>query len=63
MHSYPLLDIRLSNLIDLDFDLSRSLKIKCYLAVGLPIYGFLMFDSNMWLCCPFAKKTKATKSE
>ncbi len=33
---------------DLDFDLSRSLKVKCEGAIGLPIYGFLlMFNSNI----------------
>ncbi len=31
-----------------DFDLSRSLKVKCEGAIGLPIYGFLlMFNSNI----------------
>ena len=38
----PLRDIRLLNLGDLDFDLSRSLKVKCAGAIGLPIYGFLL---------------------
>ena len=33
---------------DLDFDLSRSLKVKCDGVIGLPIYGFLlMFNSNI----------------
>ncbi len=33
---------------DLHFDLSRSLKVKCESAIGLPIYGFLlMFISNL----------------
>ena len=36
------------NLSDLEFDLSRSLKVKCNGAIGLPIYGFLlMFNSNI----------------
>ncbi len=40
--------MRLQNLSDLDFDLSRSLKVKFDSAIGLPIYGFLfMFNSNM----------------
>ncbi len=40
-------DIRLQNLTDLDFDLSSSLKVISYGAIGLPIYGFLlMFNSN-----------------
>ena len=35
------------NLSDVDFDLSRSLKVKSDDAVGLPIYGFLlMFNGN-----------------
>ena len=39
----------LRNLSDLDFDLSRSLKVKCDGVIGLPIYGFLlMFNSNIW---------------
>ncbi len=33
---------------DLDFDLSRSLKVKFDSAVGLPIKGFLLlFNSNI----------------
>ncbi len=46
---YALLgDIRLRNLSDLDFDLSRSLKVKSNGAVRLLIYGFLlMFNSNI----------------
>ncbi len=40
----------MQNLSDLAFDLSRSLKVKLYSAIGLPIYGFLlMFNSNMGL--------------
>ncbi len=39
----------LQNLSDLDFDLSRSLKVKCNGAVGLPICDFLLaFNSNTW---------------
>ena len=46
-NSAPLRDIRLWNLSDLDFDLSRSLKVKSNGAVGLSIYEFLlMFNSN-----------------
>ncbi len=37
----PLHDIRLGNLGDLDFDLSRSLKVKSNGAFRLPIYCFL----------------------
>ena len=41
-------DTSLENLGDLDFDLSRSLKVKSNGAIGLPIYGFLlMFNSNI----------------
>ncbi len=32
----------LQNLSDLDFDLSRSLKVKCDSVIGLHIYGFLL---------------------
>ncbi len=33
----------------LDFDVSRSLKVKCDSAIGLPISGFLVvFKSNIW---------------
>ncbi len=36
-------------LVTLDFDLSRSLKVKCDGVIGLPIYGFLlMVNSNIW---------------
>ena len=41
-----------SNLSDLDFDLSRSLKVKFDSAIGLdPMYGFLLmfFNSNIGL--------------
>ena len=27
---------------DLNFDLSKSLKVKCNCAIGIPIYGFLL---------------------
>ena len=40
-NSAPLRNIRLQNLSDLDFDISRSLKVKCDGAIGLSIYGFL----------------------
>ena len=40
-------DIRLQNLSYLDFDLSRSLKLKIDGVIGLAIYGFLMDNSNM----------------
>ncbi len=33
---------------DLDFDLSRSLKVKCHFVIGLTIYSFLMVNSNIW---------------
>ena len=40
-------DIRLQNLGFLEFDISRSLKVKSNGAVGLPICGFLlMINSN-----------------
>ncbi len=37
----PLRDISLRNMCDLEFNLSRSLKVKCDGAIGLPIYCFL----------------------
>ncbi len=37
----PLQDVRLQNLSDLEFDLSRSLKVICNDVIGLPIYAFL----------------------
>ncbi len=41
--------VMLRNLSDLDFNLSRSLKVKCNRTNGLPIYAsVLMFNSNMW---------------
>ncbi len=34
---------------DLEFDLSRSLKVKCDDVIGLSLYAFLlMFNSNIW---------------
>ncbi len=45
----PLWLIRLRNLSDLDFDLSRSFKVKCHGVIGLAIYVFLlMATSNLW---------------
>ncbi len=45
----PLQDMRLRNLSDLEFDLSRSLKVICDHVIGLSIYAFLlMFNSNLW---------------
>ena len=47
-NSTPLRDIRLRNLSDLEFDLSRSLKVKCNSVIEFPIYAFLlMFNSNV----------------
>ncbi len=41
-------DIRLQNLGNLAFDLSRSPKVKSEGVIGLPIYGILlMFNSNI----------------
>ena len=48
-NSAYLRDVMLRNLSDLDFDLSRSLNVKCDSFIGLPIHGFpLLFNSNMW---------------
>ncbi len=39
-----------STFSDLNFDLSRSLKVKRDNAIGLPIYGFLLvFNTNIGL--------------
>ena len=47
-NSPPLRDIRLWSLSDFDFDLSRSLKVKCHNVIGLTIYAFLlMVNSNI----------------
>ncbi len=40
--SAPLQDRRLRNMSDLEFDLSRSLKVKCDDVIGLAIHGFLL---------------------
>ncbi len=46
--SIPYRSATTQNLSDLDFDLSRSLKVKFDSAIGLNIYGFiLMFNSNI----------------
>ncbi len=40
--------IWLQNLSDLDFDITRSIKVKCGVTI-LPIYGLLlMFKSKVW---------------
>ena len=41
-NSAPLRDMKLRNLSDLDFDLSRSLKAKCVGVIGVAIYGVLL---------------------
>ena len=33
---------------DIDFDLSMSLKVICDSVIGLPIYAFLLFNSDIW---------------
>ncbi len=44
-NSAPLDDVRLREVSDLDFDLSRSLNVKSDGATGLARYGFiLMFN-------------------
>ena len=45
-NSAPLRDIRLRNLSDLDFDLSRSLKVQTDDTIRLAIYGFLLMVSS-----------------
>ena len=42
-------DISLQNMSDLDFDPSRSLKIKSNDAVGLPIYDFLFVSDSSYM--------------
>ena len=46
-------DIGLQNVSDLEFDLSRSIMVKCEGATKLPIYGFLLVlpvvELNRWL--------------
>ena len=42
----PLWDIRLQNMGDLDFNLSRSPKVKSNGAVGFPIYDFLLVSNS-----------------
>ena len=60
----PLRDIRPQNISDLDFDLSRSLKVKCDGALALPIYGFLlMVNSNIGPNLAPLRDIKALKSE
>ncbi len=44
--SAPLHDIEHQNLNDLDFDLSRSLKVKCDV-IGLAIHDFLFYCNHM----------------
>ncbi len=47
--SAPLRDKRLRNLSNLEFDISRSLKVICDDVTGLSLYAFLlMFNGNIW---------------
>ncbi len=40
----------LDHFLHLNFDLSRSLKVKCDGGIGLPIYDFLLvFNNNRWM--------------
>ncbi len=43
---YP---VGLQNLGDLEFDLSRSLKVNSNGAVGLPIYDFLLLSNSNYM--------------
>ncbi len=44
----PLKDITDRNINDFDFNLLRSLKVKCNDANGFPIYGLLLiFNTNI----------------
>ncbi len=45
----PLRYIRLQNVGDLEFDLSRSLMVKSNGAVRLPIYDFLLVSNNNYV--------------
>ena len=51
MHIWSILgDIATKNMYDLEFDLSRSLKVKFYSVIRKPTYDFLLVnnsDSNM----------------
>ncbi len=42
-------DIRLQNLGDLEFDLSRSLKFKSNGAACLPIFDFLLVSNSNYM--------------
>ncbi len=47
-HNYTTLrDISLQNRGDLDFDISRSLKVKSNGGVGRPIYDFLLVPGTL----------------
>ncbi len=45
--SAPLRDIMLQNMRDLDFDISRSPRVKCDSAIGIPVYCFLVVSNNI----------------
>ncbi len=48
-NSAPLRDIRLRNVSDLEFDLSRLINVKCHSKLYSPYMVFLlMFISNVW---------------
>ncbi len=46
---FSLQDTRLQNLGDLEFDLSRSLKVKSNGAIGLSIYDFLLVSNSNYM--------------
>ena len=48
-YSAPLRDIAIQNLSDLDFDFSRSLRVKCNSVIGLPVYAFLIVTYGLTL--------------
>ncbi len=45
----PLRDIRLQKLTDIDFDRSRSLKVRSNAAAGLPVYDFLLVSNSKYM--------------
>ncbi len=61
-NSAPLQDTKLLNLSDLDFDLSRSLEVKCDGVIGLLIhvYGFLLIYISNCMCNSHQLAVKAT---
>ena len=49
MPTCSILDLAIQNIHDLEFDLSRSLKVKVYREIRMPTYYFLLLNNSKYI--------------